>query len=85
MPARPHEHATLVGIPRLLDECAELRLRLEDGPRAHLSLDQGLGEARSPQRLPPGASENGFVIEGMAVFRSRVFLGLGGPIIDGWR
>lgn len=68
-----------------------------DHPRRELTAAQLIGTAKSNLLLDAlrddehlgrflaiPAKENGFDIEGMAVFGSRIFLGLRGPVLRGW-
>ena len=90
-----HNRYTFVRIPVANDENGELSLvkRTKDGRRAQRlkanKWDSQLSEAlKEDKHLKPymtiPSKENGFDIEGLGVFGTRVFLGLRGPVIGGF-
>ncbi|HMQ33900.1 MAG TPA: DUF3616 domain-containing protein, partial [Chloroflexaceae bacterium] len=68
--------------PETLLTAAHLELRDEGNVLTEaLSEDEHLGPFLS---FPLGDKENGFNIEGLAARGNRLFLGLRGPVLDGW-
>lgn len=57
---------------------------LQDDPHLGPFLRTQHGADASQTLLPLASKENGFDVEGLAVFDTRLFLGLRGPVLRGW-